>query len=230
MRSDLQAPPLSEGERARVPLRPVPVRRPRTIETKDLASGPGGFLALSADETGVFEGYASLFDVVDLGRDMVMPGAFAESLQRRGVSGIRMLWQHDPGQPLGAWQVLREDARGLFVRGRLNPGVARAREVLALLRQRALDGLSIGYRTVTAQTEPRTGVRRLLRIDLWEISLVTFPLLPQARVTAVKASLASTDARALAGLERRGRRRSVQPSPGAADLFRQPLQPRKDMR
>jgi hypothetical protein len=230
MRIDLDVSPQSVRGRAGVPLRPVPVRRGRPCETKDLTLGDASLVALSADETGVFEGYASLFGVVDLGRDMVMPGAFAESLQRRGTAGIRLLWQHDPNQPLGAWQVLREDARGLFVRGRLNPGVARAREVLALIRQGALDGLSIGYRTVTARTEPRTGVRRLLRVDLWEISLVTFPLLPQARVTAVKADLASVEPRSLAGLERRGPRRPHATPAGAADVFRLPPQPRKDMR
>ena len=178
----------------------------------------------------MFEGYASLFGIVDLGRDTVMPGAFAESLARRGAGGVRLLWQHDPSQPIGVWQVLREDARGLFVRGRLNPAVARAREVFALLRQGAIDGLSIGYRTVTARTEPRTGVRRLLKVDLWEISLVTFPLLPQARVTAVKASLATADPRSLAGLERRGASPPVRACrPARTAHFRLP-HPGKDSR
>lgn len=193
---------------ARVPLRPV-ARRPRgPSETKDVAAGPAA-AAVRVVETalGLFEGYASLFDVVDLGRDAVMPGAFSESLRRRGVSGVRMLWQHDPGQPIGAWTVLREDERGLFVRGALNLSVARAREVHALLRQGAIDGLSIGYRAVAARTEPRTGIRRLTRVDLWEISIVTFPLLPQARVVAVKARLADQPPAALAGLTRRGRPR-----------------------
>ena len=119
---------------------------------------------------------------------MVMPGAFAASIASRGAGGIRLLWQHDPEQPVGRWESVVEDEKGLFVRGILNLKVARARELHALMRQGALDGLSIGYRTVNARTEPRTGVRKLFKLDLWEVSLVTFPLLPAARVAAVKAA------------------------------------------
>lgn len=136
--------------------------------------------------TGVFEGYASLFDTADLGRDVVAPGAFADSLRRRGPGGVKMLWQHDAAQPIGTWLSIAEDARGLKVRGRLNLAVARAREVLALMREGAVDGLSIGFRTRKAVTDRTTGLRRLQSIDLWEISVVTFPMHPGARVTAVK--------------------------------------------
>lgn len=140
----------------------------------------------SVDDTGVFEGYASLFNREDLGRDIVMPGAFAESLKRRGARGIKMLFQHDPAEPIGLWEHLAEDARGLFARGRLMPEVARAREVLTLMKAGALDGLSIGFKTVAARRDAKSGVRRLDRIDLWEISVVTFPMLPEARIAAVK--------------------------------------------
>ena len=136
---------------------------------------------------GAFEGYASLFRIADLGKDVVEPGAFRDSLARRGAAGIRMLWQHDPTEPIGRWLELREDSRGLYVRGRLSLAVARARELHALMRDGAVDGLSIGFRSQRARSEPRTGLRRLETIDLWEISLVTFPMLPQARVSAVKA-------------------------------------------
>ncbi|WP_244974828.1 MULTISPECIES: HK97 family phage prohead protease [Alphaproteobacteria] len=136
---------------------------------------------------GTFSGYASLFGRVDLGRDAVERGAFARSLEKRGAAGVRMLFQHDPNQPIGTWDELREDARGLLVRGRLALGVARAREVWELMRDRALDGLSIGFRTVKAKTEAKTGVRRIVEADLWEISVVTFPMLPEARVDEVKA-------------------------------------------
>lgn len=129
---------------------------------------------------GHFTGYASLFGVPDLGRDVVAPGAFAASLARRGVSGVRMLWQHDPAEPIGSWLSLEEDALGLRVSGRLNLAVQRARELDALMRERALDGLSIGFRAVRAQ--PERGGRRLIAVDLWEISLVTFPLQPGARI------------------------------------------------
>ena len=136
---------------------------------------------------GVFEGYASLFRIADMGKDVVEPGAFRESLVRRGPSGVKLLWQHDPAEPIGRWLSLVEDSRGLFVRGQLSLAVARAREVHALMREGAIDGLSIGFRPEKARTEPRTGLRRLERVDLWEVSIVTFPMLPQARVSAVKA-------------------------------------------
>lgn len=144
--------------------------------------------SLQSDD-GAFEGYASLFGVMDLGHDVVMPGAFRDSLVRRGVEGVKLLWQHDPAEPLGIWTEIAEDRHGLHVRGRLNLERERSREALSLMRQGALDGLSIGYRTEIERKDPETGLRRLERIDLWEISLVTFPLLPQARVHAVSPSL-----------------------------------------
>jgi len=97
-----------------------------------------------------------------------------------------MLFQHDPNQPIGRWINIREDARGLFVRGQLTPGVGKSSEVLKLMRDGALDGLSIGFRTVRARKNAATGVRQILEADLWEISIVTFPMLPGARVERVK--------------------------------------------
>ena len=137
---------------------------------------------------GAFEGYASIFDREDLGHDVISKGAFAESLTRRGVKGIKMLFQHDANQPIGVWDRIAEDARGLYVVGRLMPEVGRAREVLSLMRAGALDGLSIGFKPVKGRRDPRTGVRLLERVDLWEISVVTFPMLPDAKVTRVKSS------------------------------------------
>ena len=138
---------------------------------------------------GAFEGYASLFGVEDQGRDVVLPGAFRASLARRGAHDIRMLFQHDPAQPVGIWDDIREDARGLHVRGRLIEEVARAAELMALMRAGALDGLSIGFRARKATRDARTGQRRLEEIDLWEISIVTFPMLPGARVDGVKSGV-----------------------------------------
>jgi HK97 family phage prohead protease len=146
-------------------------------------------LALTPD--GVIEGYASLFGAVDQARDMVMPGAFTQTLKSRGLRRIPMLFQHDPAEPVGIWLELREDMRGLWARGRLIPDVKRARELLALLGDGAIDGLSIGYRTQRGQIEPRSRVRKLYQVDLWEISIVTFPLLDGARVSAVKQAPAS---------------------------------------
>jgi phage prohead protease, HK97 family len=135
---------------------------------------------------GTFSGYASVFGEVDLGKDRIERGAFLNSLAERGAPGVRMLFQHDPNEPIGAWKTIREDERGLYVEGVLSPGVARSREVLALMKSGALDGLSIGFRTVRARTDAKTGVRRILEADLWEISVVTFPMLPSARVSNVK--------------------------------------------
>src|SRR5690606_21114972 len=133
---------------------------------------------VQAEGEGMISGYASLFGVTDLGQDRVEPGAFAASLRRRGASNIRMLYQHDPAEPIGRWLDMREAARGLFVRGCLAPGVRRAREIMELVRFGALDGLSIGFRTIRSRAEPRSGIRRILEADLWEISIVTFPMLP----------------------------------------------------
>ncbi len=84
-----------------------------------------------------------------------MPGAFRDSLEARGTRGVKLLFQHDPNEPIGVWLELNEDARGLFARGRLMPEVTRAREVLSLMRAGALDGLSIGFRTVQGPHRPR---------------------------------------------------------------------------
>jgi hypothetical protein len=135
---------------------------------------------------GTFEGYASLFGRTDLGGDTVVPGAFRKSLAERGAAGIRMLFQHDPAMPIGVWLAIHEDARGLYCRGRLATEAAKAREVLALMRAGAVDGLSIGFRTVRAERDGRRPGRRLAEIDLWEISVVTFPMLPGARIAHVK--------------------------------------------
>jgi len=141
---------------------------------------------VSVTSDGAVEGYASLFGEVDQARDMVMPGAFTQTLQNRGLRRIPMLFQHDPAEPVGIWLELREDWRGLWARGRLIPEVARGRELLALVREGAIDGLSIGYRTVRGRIDPKTRVRKLYQVDLWEVSIVTFPLLTGARVHAVK--------------------------------------------
>lgn len=148
------------------------------------------FCALDLKEVtldGSFEGYASLFNREDLGRDIVLPGAFRESLRARGADGVRMLFQHDPSQPIGVWQSIYEDARGLFAKGRIMTELAKGREVLTMMRAGAIDGLSIGFRAVSGMRDRRSGVRRLKALDLWEISIVTFPMLPDARVSSVKA-------------------------------------------
>ncbi len=144
------------------------------------------FAAEAPTPGGVIEGYASVFRTPDDGRDIVLPGAFRRTLARRRPREVKLLWQHDPKEPIGVVEELREDARGLHVRARLLPALARAREALALIAAGALDGLSIGYRTVKARTDPETGMRLISEVDLWEISLVTFPMQPAARIRALK--------------------------------------------
>jgi HK97 family phage prohead protease len=193
-------------------------------EVKLVAEPPTGMTP-----EGTFDGYASLFGIADLGRDVVMPGAFADSLARRGAAGIRMLWQHDPAEPVGRWLSIAEDARGLHVRGQLNLAVRRAREIAAMMKDGSVDGLSIGFRVLEAR--PERGLRRLLKVDLWEISIVTFPMLPGARVGAVKREAlhprpigpapADRAARALAAAIRRAAAR-LRPSPARPRARRTP--------
>jgi uncharacterized protein len=138
--------------------------------------------------SGVFEGYASLFGRRDQQGDIVVAGAFTQSLRGKGPEHIRMLFQHDPAEPVGTWIDVEERPRGLWVRGRLNLQVQRGRELHALLQSGSLDGLSIGFKTVRARNDRASGTRQLLHIDLWEISLVTFPMLDGARVSTVKSA------------------------------------------
>ena len=124
-------------------------------------------------------GYACAFGAVDLGRDRILRGAFAASLRLRPAGSVRMLFQHDPARPIGRWTRMVEDAHGLWVEGVL-AGAASARDVADLISARALDGLSIGFRTVRARRIG--GVRNISRVDLHEVSVVTFPMNGGARI------------------------------------------------
>ncbi len=152
-----------------------------TLEHKFIALGD-----TVAVENGVeISGYASLFGKADQGGDVVEAGAYARSLTRLDAKDgrVKMLWQHDPAQPIGVWDEVREDKAGLWVKGRILRDVEKGREAAALIEAGAIDGLSIGYRTVRA-TKNDTGGRLLSELELWEVSLVTFPMLPDARVGA----------------------------------------------
>lgn len=135
------------------------------------------------DQDGMIEGYASVFDVVDSGMDVVAQGAFRKSLN----SGrkVRMLWQHDMGEPIGVWDEMREDERGLYVKGRISKDVRRGAEAMALFRMGGMDSLSIGYRTVAAEPEGGGRVRKIIEAELWEVSAVTIPMNEHA-VASVK--------------------------------------------
>ena len=129
------------------------------------------------------QGYASLWGVADLNGDVVARGAFADSLARSGAAGVRMLHQHEDRAVVGVWEAMVEDERGLFVRGRIEDWSAEARFAGALSRAGALDGLSIGFRAAKARRDGR--LRVLSAVDLWEVSLVVFPMEPKARFRIV---------------------------------------------
>ncbi len=151
------------------------------LERKFARFGEG----LEVQDGSVIAGYASLFGAVDQGNDVVEAGAYAASLAALGAKGgrVKMLWQHDPTQPIGTWDEVHEDGKGLWVKGRLLDSVAKGREAMALIEAGAIDGLSIGYRTLKASKNTK-GQRLLMELELWEVSLVTFPMLPSARITA----------------------------------------------
>lgn len=135
---------------------------------------------------GTFTGYASVYNEIDLGNDIVLPGAFKNSLRTRGPKNIRMLFQHNPDEPIGVWEEIVETSKGLKVRGRITAGVERGKEVLKLMRAGALDGLSIGFKTVRSQKDKIQKTRNIIEADLWEISIVTFPMQENARINSVK--------------------------------------------
>ena len=141
----------------------------------------------SIDHQGRFAGYASVFGVVDNQRDMMLAGAFKHTLSGR-TGEIKLLWQHQQSEPIGVFDTIFEDKHGLYVEGRLLLDVQRAKEAYALLKEGAVSGLSIGYSPVRYKTDSKTGIRLLAEVELWEISLVTFPANEVAGVTVVKHS------------------------------------------
>ena len=144
-------------------------------------------MAASRVDAGLkIEGYASLWGVADLNGDVVARGAFAASLAKTGAQGARMLHQHEGRAAVGVWDRMVEDERGLFVEGRIMDWSAEGRFARALARAGALDGLSIGFRSSRARREGR--LRVLVEVELWEVSLVTFPMLPGARFSVASSS------------------------------------------
>jgi HK97 family phage prohead protease len=154
----------------------------------DLKTAPMPFEIKATDNDGGFEGYASTMDL-DRGGDIVAMGAFDRSLAEHRAKGTRpkMLWQHDPDRVIGVWDLnaFRQDDKGLHVRGRCLRSTTLGADAYELLKAGAIDSMSIGYMTKDAEFEDGD-TRRLKEVDLWEISLVTFPMNPEARITAVK--------------------------------------------
>jgi HK97 family phage prohead protease len=149
-------------------------------------------------------GYASVFGHVDAQREVVAPGAFTRSLRQwKGQSRQpAMLWMHDAGKPVGIWESLREDASGLAVEGRLAVRTQDGADAYELLKMGAVTGLSIGYRTVQSKLDSKSRVRTLTEVDLFEVSLVTFPANDQARIRAVKTPFPIADDEIRAIVER----------------------------
>lgn len=166
---------------------------------------------LTVTEGAEIVGYASLFGACDQGGDIVTKGAYEKSLRRLQAAGrrVKMLWQHDPSEPIGIWDEVHEDEKGLYVKGRILTDVARGREAIALIEAGAIDGLSIGYRTKKA-TRDGEGRRHLAELELWEVSLVTFPMLADARVGAKGETLDADVLRELAAALRGARQMLAQ--------------------
>lgn len=156
----------------------------RGIKRREVA-----FKADKVNDDGTFVGYGSVFGTVDSYREIVAPGAFKESLERIESSGdpLPCLWQHRSGEPIGGYDLLEEDERGLKVSGWLMVNeIPRAREALALLKRRVVKGLSIGYYVEGETWNEKEKLTTLTKLDLVEISIVTFPANPDAMVDAVK--------------------------------------------
>ena len=140
------------------------------------------------EEYGRFEGYASVFNNTDLGNDVIKTGAFRKSLRKRGVKGVKLLYQHKTDMPIGVFEEIKEDEHGLMVKGKLALKTQAGQEAYELLKMGALDAMSIGFRANPDEVsyDKRTNKRMIGEVDLMEISLVTFPMNPQAKVRSVK--------------------------------------------
>jgi HK97 family phage prohead protease len=137
-----------------------------------------------SDDFLTISGYGSVFGNVDNGGDIVIKGAFKECI----ASGrkVKMLWQHDPSQPIGTWDEMREDENGLYMMGRISKKATKGAEIAELVKMGAVEGLSIGYRTQEYEMDVDKGYRKLTKLDLWETSVVTFPMNEMAAIYGMK--------------------------------------------
>lgn len=174
----------------------MPSKMPR-LERKDRSTSTGHretrsyTLSLKAvGDDGTVEGYGSVFGVRDNYDDVIASGAFATTLKAHKAAGTMpaMLWQHEADEPIGIWTEMVEDTKGLRIKGQLCLETAQGKEAYALLKMGAINGLSIGFMSKQWAYDRETDVRTLTEIDLWEVSLVTFPANEKSRVTNVKSS------------------------------------------
>jgi uncharacterized protein len=172
----------------------MPMRNQSTLQTRDAATTREvrscALEIRAVGDDGAIEGYGSVFGVRDDYDDVIASGAFQATLKAHKAAGTMpaMLWQHDADEPIGVWSEMAEDAKGLRVKGQLALATTRGKEAHALLKLGALNGLSIGFVSKQWSYDRETEVRTLTEIDLWEVSLVTFPANSKARVTNVKAA------------------------------------------
>ncbi|HLO62163.1 MAG TPA: HK97 family phage prohead protease [Azonexus sp.] len=169
----------------------------KVVQPRERKEAPGRrqersfVLSLKATgENGQIEGYGSVFGVRDSWDDVIAKGAFTASLAAHKSNGTMpaMLWQHEDDEPIGVWTEMKEDDKGLYIKGQLVLETTRGKEAHALLKAGALNGLSIGFISKQWSYDTENDIRTLTEIDLWEVSLVTFPANDKARVTDVKAS------------------------------------------
>jgi HK97 family phage prohead protease len=169
-------------------------KNPQRLERKDAAGGREvrsfALQIKAAGDDGTVEGYGSVFGVRDNYDDVIAKGAFIQSLKDHKAAGTMpaMLWQHDADKPIGVWTEMVEDEKGLRIKGQLAMETVKGKEAHALLKMGALNGLSIGFMSKEWAYDRETEVRTLTAIDLWEVSLVTFPANEKARVTNVKSA------------------------------------------
>jgi HK97 family phage prohead protease len=147
-----------------------------------------GFEIKAVNDDGSFEGYGSVFGNVDFGGDVISKGAFADSIKSMKSNGTMpaLLWQHKQSEPIGVYTEVREDETGLYVKGKLALKTVRGSEAYELMKMKALNGLSIGFVSQNDTVDYKTNVRTISKADLWEVSIVTFPMNDKARVSSVK--------------------------------------------
>ncbi len=169
-------------------------QHPQRLERKDAAGGREvrsfALQIKATGDDGTVEGYGSVFGVRDNYDDVIAKGAFSGSLKDHKTAGTMpaMLWQHDADKPIGVWTEMVEDEKGLRIKGQLAMETVKGKEAHALLKMGAINGLSIGFMSKQWAYDRETEVRTLTEIDLWEVSLVTFPANEKARVTNVKSA------------------------------------------
>lgn len=144
-------------------------------------------------DDGVVKGYGAVFNNVDRGGDVILPGAFKRWLLENAGKPLKMLWNHFESFPLGKWTKFEEDEKGLRIEGKFTLAAQKAQEIYALMKDGVIDGLSIGYQTVDAEEDKTTGVRRLKELRLFEISPVTFPMNTEATADFIKAETISAE-------------------------------------